>query len=386
MFFKYHFLLLQMNITDRNHLNEAHRIVVKFGTRILVDSKGRPDITNIKKLISQVAELSKRGKEIIIVSSGAIACGMEALGISRRPRQLSQLQMAASVGQVRLISHYENLLSQYEIKIAQVLLTHDDLRNRTRHLNARNTLLSLLRQKIVPIINENDAVSNEEIKFGDNDLLASLVSLLIDADLLIILSMTDGLLMPTKNGSQERVSFLKGIPSEALRAAMGKNSDFSVGGMKSKLLSSKIFLKGGGAVIIGDGRGKNILQRIISGKDVGTLIVDKARPSRNRKEWIGFFSKSQGTIVVDEGAQKALRQGGKSVLPIGIKEVKGVFGKGSVISIESIKGDVFARGLTSFSSDEIEKIKGEKSCNIQNILGHSENHEVVHCDNLIIFE
>lgn len=368
----------------RASLITANRIVFKFGSRVLVNRSGRPDSRSIKSIVKELARVRREGREIIMVTSGAIASGVESLGLSRRPADISGLQMAAAVGQVRLISHYEELFGREGLRIGQVLLTHDDLRNRTRHLNARNTMLRLLKEGVVPVVNENDVVASEEIKFGDNDVLASLVSILVDADLLVLLSSTDGLRETGPSGRTKRVPFLAGVTEEALALANGKSGEFSTGGMLSKLQSARTFAKAGGNIIIADGRKPKVISTILKGSDVGTLIQGEKNSLKTRKEWIAFFSKPGASVVVDRGAEHALRQGGKSLLPIGVSDVEGVFEKGSIVNVRNEDKQIIARGLVSFSSEEVRLIKGKRTSEMLSILGPLEHREIIHRDNLVI--
>lgn len=368
----------------RASLIAANRIVFKFGSRVLVNRSGRPDIRSIKGIVKELARVRREGREIVMVTSGAIASGVESLGLSRRPSDISGLQMAAAVGQVRLISRYEELFAQEGLKIAQVLLTHDDLRNRSRHLNSRNTMLRLLKEGIIPIVNENDVVASDEIKFGDNDVLASLVSILIDADLLVLLSSTDGLREATSGGRTKRVPFLPAVTDETLALANSKISEFSTGGMFSKLQSAQTFARTGGTIVIADGRKAGAISGILKGTDTGTLICGEKKSIRNRKEWIAFFSRPGASIIVDAGAEQAIRYRGKSLLPIGIREVEGTFDKGSIVNIRNEQKKIIARGLVSFSSDEVRRVKGKKTSEMLSILGPLEDREIVHRDNLVL--
>ena len=255
----------------RNQLKQAKRIVVKVGSRVLVDSTGKPDHERIYKLVADLAQAHEAGCEMLLVSSGAIAAGIEALGMTRRPTELPDLQMAAAVGQTRLMSLYSHLFGQNHIKVGQILLTNDIFQNEERRTNAQNTLLNLITHRIVPIINENDTVATEEIKFGDNDLLAALVSILIEADALILLSTTDGL----KDDSGARVPFVEQVSADILALDKGKNGDLSTGGMKSKLMSAGKAAEANIPVIIADGQTDNIIQTILNGADTGTLIVSR---------------------------------------------------------------------------------------------------------------
>jgi glutamate 5-kinase len=337
-----------------------------------------------------MAQLHHAGKEIVLVSSGAIAAGMQTLGLKNRPTHLPQLQMVAAVGQVRLMSIYDKYFTAFGCKIGQVLLTHDDLKNRPRHLNARNTMLELLRQKLIPVVNENDVVSVDEIKFGDNDILASLVTILIEAETLLLLTATDGLhtSFGTKNSS--RIPYLKSVTKNALSMAMGKDNALSLGGMESKLKSAQAAIHAGARVVIADGRKRNIISTILKGEDTGTLIGGSSQDSRSlirgRKRWIAFFHKTHGTLIVDDGAQRALEQNGYSLLAIGINKITGHFSKGSLVNVKSADGKLIARGLVDYSSDRLEKIKGHRTSEIKKILGFIDYDEVIHRDNMVILK
>jgi glutamate 5-kinase len=296
--------------------------------------------------------------------------------------------MAAAVGQVRLMSIYDKYFSREGCRIGQVLLTHDDLKNRTRHLNARNTMLELIRQNIIPVVNENDVVSVDEIKFGDNDMLASLVTILIEAEVLILLTTADGLHTSYGTENARRVAYLKSVTSDTLRLAGRKTSKLSLGGMESKLKSAEAATHVGARVVIADGRKKQILTRVLRGDDTGTLIggsiQEKRSSMKGRKRWIAFFHKTDGTLFIDEGAQKAIEQKGHSLLPIGIKKIEGHFSKGALVNVKSLKGKLIARGLVDYSSERLAKIKGHKTSEINGILGYKDYEEVIHRDNMVV--
>jgi glutamate 5-kinase len=373
---------------QRRAVKSAKRIVVKVGSRVLVTKTGRPNHRRISDLVRQMAGLRREGREVILCSSGAIAAGIEALKLNARPSHLPELQMAAAVGQVRLMTAYDRLFVKENCRIGQVLLTHDDLKNRTRHLNARNTMLSLLEQGIIPIVNENDVVSVDEIKVGDNDLLAALVTILIEADCLLLLTTADGFRAPTGVGKSRRVPYLTAVTDEELAFARGKGSDFSLGGMASKLQSAQTAANVGVRVVIADGRQKDIIPKIMQGEDIGTLIGTSGENGlskiKRRKRWIAFFHKTKGSLVVDDGAQMALQKQGNSLLPIGIREVIGHFPKGALVFVKSLQGEVVAKGLVDFSSDQIEMIKGRRTSEIESILGFNDYDEVIHRENMVV--
>jgi glutamate 5-kinase len=376
------------NVDQRKALSKSKRIVIKLGSRILVDESGRPHLSRMRSLVKDLAKLHKSGKEILVVSSGAIAVGIDMLGMKSKPNALPQLQMTAAVGQVRLMRLYEELFSKKGIRIGQVLLTHDDLKNRTRHLNARNTMLELLRQRIIPVVNENDVVSVDEIKFGDNDILASLVSILIEAEALILLTTTDGLQAEYGTDRARRIAYLKSVTSSTLSMANGKIDRLSLGGMESKLQSAQAASHTGARVVIADGQKKQIISAVFAGVDTGTLIggsMEEKRPNiKGRKRWIAFFHKTHGTLIIDEGARRAIEENGHSLLPIGVKKVEGQFSKGTLVNVKTQQGILIARGLVDYSSERLEKIKGHKSSEIERILGFKDYEEVIHRDNMVV--
>ncbi len=351
-------------------MKNAKRIVVKAGSKVLVQSTGRPDSRRLRLLVDELAQFQNNGGEVAFVSSGAIGAGLEALGIKTRPTAIPDLQMAAAVGQTRLMSLYDTLFGENKCNIGQVLLTHDALKHRERHLNARNTLLNLIAHRIIPVINENDAISTEEIQFGDNDVLAALVAILIDADALILLSTIDGL----RDGKQ-RVSYIEEVDDDVLGLVADRQDNLSTGGMASKLESAQIAAHNGIPVVIANGRKSGVLTRIFEGKDEGTLLFPKEGNISKRKRWIAFFNRAEGHITVDDGAAAALTKG-KSLLPVGIKTVEGAFRVGAMVNIQTVGGEHIARGLVEYSSDDINTIKGRKTSGTTG--------EVIHCDNMVV--
>ncbi len=344
---------------------------MKAGSKVLVQSSGRPDSRQLRLLVDELAQFQNNGGEVAFVSSGAIGAGLEVLGMGKRPSSIPDLQMAAAVGQTRLMSLYDSLFSENKCNIGQVLLTHDALKHRERHLNARNTLLNLIANRIVPIINENDAISTEEIQFGDNDVLAALVAILIDADALVLLSTTDGL----RDENNKRVSYIEEVDDDVLGLVDDKQDELSAGGMASKLQSAQIAAHNGIPVVIANGRKAGVLTRILQGRDEGTLLFPKEGNISKRKRWIAFFNRAEGHLVVDNGAAAALDRG-KSLLPVGIKAVEGTFKVGAMVNIQSMDGKHIARGLVEYSSDEITAIKGEKPA--------GKSSEVIHRDNMVV--
>jgi glutamate 5-kinase len=381
-----------MNMTtqqpDRAALRTSHRIVIKIGSRILVQQSGQPETERIQALVRAIAALKLGGREIVVVTSGAIGTGMDALGLLRRPAHLPDLQMAAAIGQSRLMTIYARLFTAEHCLIGQVLLTHDDLKHRTRHLNARNTMLRMLQRGVIPIVNENDVVAVDEIKLGDNDVLASLVVHLLDADLLILLTTTDGLRETDSSGRSRRVPIIPTITKEVLKLASGKGGELSSGGMLSKLESADAATKAGAAVVIADGRKPGILQCILAGEDTGTLIPAAGQTPQDtlsaRERWIAYFHKPAGTLIIDDGARRALEQNGKSLLPIGIKKIEGDFDAGVVVDIKTIDQTLIARGLVAYSSRDIRLIQGQRTNAIAGILGTGKCDEIIHRDSMVL--
>lgn len=356
---------------QRAPLNSAARLVVKLGTGVLTDAHKQPDPAQLRQLVAQVAALRQAGKEVVLVSSGAVGAGMGALGYETRPADLAVKQACAAVGQSRLMAVYDQLFAAHGLVVAQVLLTHADLEDHERHLNARNTLITLLQHGVVPIINENDAVSFTEIKFGDNDRLSALVAALLPADLLVILTSVDGIIKNFGRPAAQLLPVVEKITPAIEALAGGTTSATAVGGMKSKIEAAKIAVRSGIPLVIASGRKPDALARIVAGQDEGTLFV--ARPGRlkGRKRWIAFFHHPQGALFVDDGARRALREGGKSLLPPGVTRCEGEFAAGEVVRICDENGTEFARGIARFDSA---------------LLGNSKRprEELVHCDDLVV--
>lgn len=378
---------MDRKIKQREILGLSKRIVIKFGSRILINEDGQPEIKRIKSFVNNISKLHQNGLDIVVVSSGAIAVGMQSLNYKERPKNLPQLQMAASVGQVRLMALYDNMFSKLGCSIGQVLLTHDDLKNRSRHLNARNTIQELLRQNLIPIVNENDVVSVDEIKFGDNDILAALVSILIDANTLVLLTTSDGLQSGFGTKDAERIPFVDSVSADTFALAGKKQDPLSLGGMQSKLKAAQTAATTGANIVIADGRKENIIRHIFTGKDTGTLIATQDKNNsliNGRKRWIAFFHKASGSLIIDQGAEVALTKNGNSLLPIGIKKIEGHFSKGSLVNIKTLGGKKIARGLVDYSSERLQKIKGKKTSEIHGILGYKDYDEAVHRDNMVL--
>jgi glutamate 5-kinase len=357
---------------------------------VLVQRNGRPDIRLMAALVAGIAALRREGRDVIVVSSGAIASGLQALGMKKKPDDLPTLQMAAAVGQSRLMAAYDQLFTRRKCRIGQVLLTHDDLEHRRRHLNARNTMLKLLAHGVIPIVNENDVVSVDEIKFGDNDALASRSAMLVEADLLVLLTTVNGFHATDAKGRSRRVPFLADVNADTLAHTRGKGSAFSTGGMASKLTSAAEAARMGTTVVIANGRQDGILQDVVAGANVGTLIPASAADSAStgawnqRRRWVAFFHHARGRITVDDGARDALLKRGKSLLPVGVRDVSGDFAPGDLVEILDLAGQRIAQGLTEFSSTETRLLKGLQTDRIREQLGADASGVVVHRDNLVV--
>ena len=355
----------------RELLKNVTRIVLKLGTGVLTDSRKQPDLEQLEQLVRQIAEQRKAGKELVLVTSGAVGAGMGALGYEKRPVEIAELQACAAVGQSRLMATYEKLFGAFGVAVAQVLLTHEDLEHHERHLNARNALVTLLGRNVVPIINENDVVSITELKFGDNDKLSALVASLLPADLLVILTTAEGVIENFGKANARTLSTIERIDARVERMAGGTDSATAVGGMASKIEAAKIVVRSGIPLVIASGKKKGVLARVISGNEEGTLFVPRPAKLQGRKRWIAFFHYPHGALFVDVGAKKALREGGKSLLPPGVARCEGDFDAGEVVRICDLDGTEFARGIAGFGSDEI------KARKLQRV-------EVVHRNNLVI--
>ncbi len=368
-----------MNIQHRKQIiKQAKQIVIKVGTRLLTDSSLIPTI------IRQIAHLRERGCRVMLVSSGAVGVGMKTMSLKKRPARLSAVQALAAVGQSSLMSLYEQECAKYGFHAAQMLLTAEDLGDRERHLNVLNCINSLWAQGNLPIINENDSVSIEEIKLGDNDTLAAMLAIMTRSDLTILLTTVDGLHSVDSDGNLDmRIPLVSGITDEMKRAATGTDdSSMSIGGMATKLRAGEMISSAGESMLIADGREGDILDRIFDCDDVGTLFVPTAdKQMQSKKRWLSFFSKVSGNLIIDEGAVEAIMNRGRSLLPSGILKFQGEFLRGDTVTISDQRGLVLAKGLTSFSSSDLAQIVGAKSCEIRKILG-SNDEEAIHRNNL----
>jgi glutamate 5-kinase len=371
----------------KTFFSKRRRIVIKVGSAVLASSEKGLDQTRIERLASEISELLDRDREVILVSSGAIAAGLLKLGIEKKKGMpLSLKQAAAAVGQSSLMWMYEKTFAAHGRKVAQVLLTREDLSNRTRFLNARNTLQTLLDYGVVPIVNENDTVSVDEIKFGDNDNLSGMVVHLADADLLVILSDIDGLYTadPKLDPSAKFIPVVEKITAEIERGAGDAQSIVGTGGMRSKLMTARKVGAYGAPMVIINGNKTGMLQTLFEGGEVGTLFLPRPEKQDSRKHWIAYAVRSAGRLVVDDGGRDALVNKGKSLLPGGVVKVEGIFKIGECVSCVDRAGRVFARGLVKYSSEDLDRIKGLKTSQITSILGHKDYDEVIHRDDLVI--
>jgi len=364
----------------------ARRIVVKVGSSLVTNEGRGVDAAAIGNWSRQLAALAQQGRELVMVSSGAIAEGMKRLGWSQRPKELHELQAAAAVGQMGLVQMYESRLSEHGMGSAQVLLTHADLADRERYLNARSTLLTLLRLRVIPVINENDTVVNDEIKFGDNDTLGALVANLVDADAYVILTDQRGLYAadPRKN-PQARFISVATAGDPALEAmAGGAGSSIGRGGMLTKVLAARRAAGSGTSTVIAWGREPDVLLRLAAGEAIGTALVAGTPKHAARKRWMVDHLQLRGSVLVDAGAVAKLRDEGKSLLPIGVHEVQGEFVRGDVIAVRTMDGSELARGLANYSSAEARLIARKASSQIESLLGYANEPELIHRDNMVL--
>ncbi len=370
----------------KKYLDGAKRVVVKVGSAVLTMGSGL-NHNVLENLAKELSFLRKSGREVILVSSGAVAAGRKKLAIDSPILRMREKQAAAAVGQSRLMRFYDDLFERYEQQVAQVLLTHDDLAHRDRYLNVRNTICTLLEWGIVPIINENDTVSVKELRFGDNDTLGAMITNLIDADVFICLTDVDGLYTgnPSNDNSASRVHTVAEV-NEAVENMAGNicDSNLGTGGMRSKIIAAKMVAVRGGCSFIGPGREPGVLQKLFGGELVGTFFLPQEEKMASRKHWIAYTLRPKGYLVLDSGACRALVQQGKSLLPSGIREVRGEFGLGDPVHCLDKDGTAIAAGLVSYSSSEIDKIHGHHTSDIDDILGYKDSDEVIHRDNLVM--
>ena len=367
-------------------LKRARRVVIKIGSQILSSSEGIEE-NRLRGLVRELAELHERRKDIVVVSSGAVAAGMTRLGRKERPKSIPEKQALAAVGQIKLMALYERAFGKFEKSVAQVLLTADDLANRQRYINAKHTFQVLLESSIIPIVNENDTVAVEEMKFGDNDHLSALVATLLEADLLVILSDVEGVYDkdPRAHGNAELIPLIS--EARGIRQAIGGASKSSVGtgGIVTKLSAAEEAAAAGIPTFITSGLRDGALEKVFDSKEqVGTLILPEENRLPSRKHWIAYNLKPTGELVVDQGAHDAVVQKGKSLLPSGLKEVRGVFGVGECVRCLDLAGKEFARGLVNYSAQELNRIRGLHTSRIEKVLGYKAYEEIIHRDDLVV--
>ena len=370
---------------SRQALTSAKRIVIKIGSALLTNDGAGLNKDGIAGWVDQIAVLKQQGIEIVLVSSGSVAEGMTRLGWKKRPSALHELQAAAAVGQMGLVQCYQANFSRHNFNTAQVLLTHADLSNRTRYLNARSTLKTLIDLNVVPVINENDTVITDEIRFGDNDTLGALVANLVEADALIMLTDQDGLYTadPRKDKSAKLIESAR-AEDPAINAMAGDGGALGRGGMVTKVRAAKLAARSGACSVIVGGRIENILTRLQKGEVLGTLLSSDQEPMVARKQWIAGHLQTRGELTLDDGAVKALRDKGKSLLPVGAVSVTGDFNRGEVLACVDSKGNLIAKGLVNYSAIETQKILKKDSKDIASILGYMDEPELIHRDNLVL--
>ena len=367
-------------------LQNARRIVVKVGSSLVTNEGRGVDAQAVDNWCRQMAALAREGREVVMVSSGAIAEGMKRLGWTVRPKELHELQAAAAVGQMGLAHIYETKLREHGMGSAQVLLTHADLADRERYLNARSTLLTLLRLKVIPVINENDTVVNDEIKFGDNDTLGALVANLIEADAMVILTDQKGLYTadPRKNPQARFVDEAQAGAPELERMAGGAGSSLGRGGMLTKILAAKRAARSGASTVIAWGREPDVLIRLAAGESIGTALIAPTQKMAARKQWMADHLQLRGAVIIDDGAVAKVRQQGKSLLPVGVIEVQGEFHRGDVIAVLATNGAELARGLANYGSSEARLIARKASREFEKLLGFTGEPEMIHRDNMVL--
>jgi len=374
-----------MKNNRKSIFNNAKRLVVKVGSNVLTEDHGL-NLKAIRSISRQICRLIDSGLEVILISSGAMASGVKKIGLDKRPDEIPKRQAIAAVGQAGLIMEYERAFARYHKKVAQILLTGDDLNNRRRYLNARNTLCMLLSWQVVPIINENDTVMIEEIQFGDNDNLAAMITLLLDADILVNLTDIDGLYTknPRKYPDAELIPLVSTIRENIVKVAGDIPGPLGTGGMLSKINAARKVTASGIPMVIANGGKPDILIKLFSGKEIGTFFVSKKKKLKSRKCWIAFTLKPKGAIRIDDGAALAILNRGKSLLPSGIVHVEGEFNVGAPVEFKNGDNETLGTGLVNYSSADIRKIMGFKSSQIKKILGHKPYDDVIHRDNLAI--
>ena len=371
---------------DRQTISNAKRLVIKVGSALLTNDGAGIDRQAIDAWVEQIAKLLSAGKEVVLVSSGAVAEGLVRLGIDTRPESIHMLQSAAAVGQMGLIQTYETSFRRFDRQTAQILLDHDDMANRERYLNARSVIQTLMELNVVPIVNENDTVVTDEIRFGDNDRLAALVANLIDADALVILTDKDGMFDANPDENKDAQLITQALASDSILDALAGSSNGALGrgGMQTKLEAARLASRSGCNTVIAGGRNQDILTRICEGENLGTLLQAGQTPIAARKQWLAGQLQVKGRLVLDDGAAKVLRQQGRSLLAVGVTQVSGEFTRGELVSCEDSSGQEVARGLVNYNADETRLIQGKSTEEIATILGYCDDDELIHRDNMVV--
>lgn len=374
-------------MTTRARLGNSRRWVVKVGSSLLTNDGRGLDRELMDGWVRQVAELARAGIEVVLVSSGAVSEGVKRLGWPRRPQALHELQAAAAVGQMGLVQAYESSFKRFDLHTAQILLTHDDLSDRRRYLNARSTLRTLLGLRVVPVVNENDTVAVEEIRFGDNDTLAALVANLVEAELLVILTDQEGMydMDPRSHAEAKLIREARAADPELDHmAGAGGVGQWGRGGMLSKVRAAARAARSGAATLIASGRRPDVLREVRDGVEVGTLILPAQEPVAARKQWLAGQLQLRGQLVIDDGAVRVLRDSGRSLLPVGVTEVRGSFVRGELVACLDASGREVARGLVNYGADDARKLLRQPSERIREILGYVDEPELIHRDNLVL--
>ena len=373
-------------MTHRKRLTSTRRLVIKIGSSLLTAQGQGLDANSISDWVKQIAALHKQGVQVLLVSSGAVAEGMKRMGWKKRPHALYELQAAAAIGQMGLIQTYESFFKQHDIHTAQVLLTHDDLSHRKRYLNARSTLTTLLKLGVVPVINENDTVTTDEFRFGDNDSLAALVVNLVEADALILLTDQAGIYDrdPREHTDAQLIDEFNASDPALDAMVTGKAGTLGQGGMYTKVRAARLAARSGAVTVIAYGSEQRIIERVYQGEHIGTLLLADQGPVVARKQWLASHLQPKGKLVLDDGAIKVLRESGRSLLPVGVSDVQGQFARGEVVACVDQRGNEIARGLVNYSSSESLAIKGQPSHQIETLLGYVDEPELIHRDNLVL--
>jgi len=371
---------------QHSDIKQSRRWVVKIGSALITGDGRGLDRERLRTWVDQLADLIEAGYEIVVVSSGAVAEGMSRIGLSLRPRALHELQAAAAIGQMGLVQAWESCFQRRGLHTAQVLLTHDDLSDRRRYLNARGTLRALVAKGVVPVVNENDVVANDELRFGDNDSLAALVANLIEADLVVLLTDQQGLYSedPRNNPDAELVSVTEATSPDLDDMAGDSKGILGSGGMYTKLRAARLAGRSGAATVIAGGREEGVLKRLAQGEHIGTLLLPGQEPDAARKRWLAGHLQVRGSLQLDDGAVKVLRQSGRSLLAVGVRGVEGSFRRGELVACVDTQGREIARGLVNYSADEARRIQGRASSEIESVLGYVDEEELIHRDNLVL--